>query len=65
MVHDKKQIFALADDGTLRLIEANPKEFKVIDETKVADDSWAHLAVQGDLVIVRTLNRLTTSRWDD
>ncbi len=60
-----KQILALADNGILRLIEATPERFNLVDEMKVADDSWAHIAVQTDLVIVRALDRLTVYRWSN
>ncbi|MCM2374394.1 PQQ-binding-like beta-propeller repeat protein [Aporhodopirellula aestuarii] len=63
MAHNDNKILALADDGVLRLIDPNPERFTVIDEIKVADDSWAHIAVQGDLVIVRALDRLAAYRW--
>ena len=34
-----------------------------MDEVSVAKDSWAHLAVQGDLVIIRDLNALKVYSW--
>lgn len=65
MARNGNQILALADDGNLRLMDATPERFTVTDETKVAEDSWAHIAVQGDLVFVRALDRLTALRWGD
>ena len=58
-----KQILALDSDGTLRLIAADPKELRIIDEMKVADDSWAHLAVDGNRVIVRALDSIVVYDW--
>jgi len=63
MAHNGNRILALADDGTLRLVDATPDSFNVVDEMKVAEDSWAHIALQGDLVIVRALDQLTVYRW--
>ncbi|TWU19117.1 PQQ-binding-like beta-propeller repeat protein [Allorhodopirellula heiligendammensis] len=65
MIHNHHQILALAENGVLRLIEGTPTEFLVIDEAKVAENSWAHLAVQDDLVIVRSLDRLSVYRWNN
>ena len=65
MARNGNKILALANNGTLRLIEATPDRFNVIDEMKVANDSWAHIAVQGNFVIVRALDRLTVFRWSD
>lgn len=63
-------ILALDADGQLRLIAADAEAFRMLSETKVADDSWAHLAVQpvagesgGFWVIVRALDRLRVYRW--
>jgi len=63
MVRQGSRILALSNDGQLRLIEATPEEYRVLDEQKVADDSWAHLGVQGEHVIVRSLNSLAVYRW--
>lgn len=63
MVTNGNRILALDSDGMLRLIEPSDRELRIIDQVKVADDSWAHLAVQDDLVIVRDLNALKVFRW--
>jgi len=65
MVANGKQILALDERGVLRLIRANPAEFELLDERKVSDISWAHLAVCDDEVFVRELNGLTVYRWRD
>ncbi|MEM6979594.1 MAG: PQQ-binding-like beta-propeller repeat protein [Planctomycetota bacterium] len=64
MVAAGDKILALANDGTLRLIRANPETFDVIDEMKVADDSWAYLAVENSQVIIRSLDALKVFAWD-
>jgi outer membrane protein assembly factor BamB len=68
------QILALDEAGQLRLIAADPSGYRLISEEKVADDSWAHLAVQpivggagdkdqGLAIIVRALDRIRVYRW--
>lgn len=57
------RILALDQRGQLLLIEPSVDEFKLIDKQDVATDSWAHLAVVDDLVLVRDLNALIVYRW--
>ena len=46
------------------MIRANPAKFEVISERKVAKgDTWAHLAVSGNMLIVRELEALTVFDW--
>jgi outer membrane protein assembly factor BamB len=65
MVSNGDQILALDNRGDLMLIQASDTELAVQDRMKVADDSWAHLAVQGDRVIVRDLKALKMYRWNN
>jgi len=60
---DQKKILALDSDGTLRLIAADPSELRILDEIKVAEDSWAHLAIAGGQVVVRTLDAIRVFNW--
>jgi outer membrane protein assembly factor BamB len=60
---DEKKILALDSDGTLRLIAADPSELRILDEFKVAEDSWAHLAVQGSTIVVRALDAIRVYSW--
>ncbi len=60
---DDREILALDSDGTLRLIAADPRELRIIDQIKVADDSWAHLAVDGNHLIVRALDAIRVYDW--
>ena len=64
LVTNGQRILSLNDRGELRLIRPVPDELDVIDQMKVADDSWAHLAVQDNLVIVRDLKALKVYRWE-
>ncbi|QDT12033.1 PQQ-binding-like beta-propeller repeat protein [Planctomycetes bacterium K23_9] len=63
MVSNGKQILALDNSGELLLIQADASELKVIDKQKVAEDAWAHIAVQDDLLIVRDLRAIKVFRW--
>ena len=63
MVANRDKILALDDRGILFLIHANPDKFDHLDSRKVAEDSWAHLAVAGDEVFVRDLGAVTAYRW--
>ncbi|GAB4135367.1 MAG: PQQ-like beta-propeller repeat protein [Planctomycetaceae bacterium] len=60
-----KQILALDQRGELLLIEANPKQFQLKNRLKISDEStWAHIAVCGNEVFVRSLNGLMVFRWN-
>ena len=65
LISNGKQILALEQRGDLMLIDANSDSFEVIDTRKVADDTWAHLAVRGDQVFVRDLNGITAYTWSE
>ena len=59
------RVLALGFDGTLRLIQATPDEAcKVLSERKIADqETWGHIAVDGELIIIRELKGLSVYRW--
>lgn len=63
MVANKERILALDERGILFLIRANPEKLEVIAERKVADDTWAHLAVAGDQLFIRELRALAVYDW--
>ncbi|QDT96099.1 PQQ-binding-like beta-propeller repeat protein [Gimesia aquarii] len=63
-VTDGEKILALDQKGDLLLIRANPEKFDLIDRRKIADDSWAHIAVSGNEIFVRALNDLSVYRWE-
>ena len=65
LVAQDDQILALADTGILRLIAADPTEYRVESERKVAEDSWGHLAVCSDELFVRDLEFLACFDWND
>lgn len=64
MVANGDQILALDNRGILFLIKANPKELTIESEFKVSDsETWAHIAVAGNEIIIRDLNQLTSFQW--
>lgn len=52
------QILGLTDGGDLLLIDATADEFRIVDQVNVAENSWAHLALSRDKLIVRDLNAI-------
>jgi outer membrane protein assembly factor BamB len=64
MVAQGDRILALDETGDLRLIRATPEEFELLGEAKVAaEESWAHLAIEGRDLYIRDVKGLTASRW--
>lgn len=65
MIAQGNRILALDSDGELFLIQANPKEFELIDRLKIGDaETWAHLAISGNELFVRELNAMAVYRWN-
>jgi len=64
LVTNGETILALDEQGDLLLIRANPNKFELLDTRKVADVSWAHLAVCGNNIIVRDLHAVTVYQWE-
>lgn len=59
-----EKILALDESGVLLLIEADPKQFKLLDRRQVSEqDAWAHVAVAGDQVFVREREAIAVYRW--
>jgi outer membrane protein assembly factor BamB len=63
MVVQNDKILALDCRGELLLIQASPESFQLIDQMKVADDAWAHLAVVGSTILVRSIDKMMAFRW--
>ena len=59
MVTDGQKILALDQKGELLLIKASPTKFELLDQRKVAEDSWAYLAVSGKDLFIRDLKQLS------
>jgi outer membrane protein assembly factor BamB len=63
-VTDGTKILALDQNGELLLIRADPEKFDLIDRRQVADDSWAHIAVVGNGIIVRGLYEVLAFQFE-
>ena len=63
MIAAGDKILALDQRGDLLMIKSNSQEFELIDKRKVADDSWAHVALTQDDVVVRDLKKVTLFKW--
>jgi outer membrane protein assembly factor BamB len=64
LVAQDNRILALDQDGELFLLKATPTAFEEIDSRPVSDsDTWAHLAVAGDQLFIRSLNGLASWGW--
>jgi outer membrane protein assembly factor BamB len=64
LVAQKDRILALDQRGDLLLIRANPEKFDLLGSRKISDqETWGHLAVCGDQVFVRELQRISVYRW--
>jgi outer membrane protein assembly factor BamB len=66
MVSNGEKILALDQAGKIRLISHNPAEYTMLGELKVTDEeAWAHLAIAGSDVVIRTQKSLCLYKWKD
>ncbi len=63
LVANRDRILALDERGVLLLLNANPTRLEILSRRKLADDSWAHVAVAGQEIFIRELNALTAYDW--
>ena len=63
LVTNGKKIIGLDQSGKLMLMNANPEKFELLDNREVGTDSWAHVAVTKDNVVVRNLRDVTVYEW--
>ncbi|MFM8573412.1 MAG: PQQ-binding-like beta-propeller repeat protein, partial [Pirellula sp.] len=64
MVSNGEKILALDQAGKIRLIAHNPAEYTMLGELKIADEeAWAHLAIAGSDVVIRTQKSLCLYQW--
>ena len=64
LITQGSRLLALDEKGILYLIQADPAEFKLLAEKKISDsETWAHLAMDGDLIVIRSLNKLQAFHW--
>ena len=65
MVVNDSQALALDERGELLLLSLTPDGFEEVSRVKVSNQpTWAHLAVCGDEVFVRSLDELIVYRWN-
>ena len=64
MVSNENRVLALDEQGMLYLFDASPDAFELLDWRSISDDpTWAHLAVSGEQLFVRSLSGLSAYRW--
>ncbi len=64
LISQGQRLLALDEKGILFLIQADPAGFKLIAEKPISDSgTWAHLAMDGDLIVIRALNKLQAFHW--
>jgi outer membrane protein assembly factor BamB len=64
MLRQGSRILSLSSEGTLRLMQADPTGFRMIDEREVATTStWGHVVADAGQVFVRELEALTVFGW--
>ena len=64
MIASGTRILALDQNGTLHLIDANPKELKILESRKITEnESWAHIAFDKNQIIIRDLKSLMVFDW--
>lgn len=63
IVASKDRFLALDERGILFLVRANPEKLEILDERKVADNTWAHLAIAGNQLFIRELRALAVYDW--
>ena len=65
LIHQDNRILALDQKGELLLINASPEALQILDRRKISpkDPTWAHVGIQGDLLMVRSLKGLAVYQW--
>lgn len=65
LVAHGRRLLALDERGELLLLAANPAKFELLDRRKISDaDTWAHLGVSGQDLLVREREALAVWRWE-
>lgn len=64
MIVGGDQILALVDSGDLLLIQADPRQFRMLDRTTISQEPcWAHLALSNDKIFIRSQRGLNAYQW--
>lgn len=65
LIARQDRILALSNTGFLRLIQADPTHYDLLDEVEISEsESWAHLAVAGSQLFVREQHALAAYAWE-
>ncbi|MBS0265167.1 MAG: PQQ-binding-like beta-propeller repeat protein [Planctomycetes bacterium] len=65
LVANGDKILALDERGSLFLIRANTAKYDQIDTRKISEsETWAHLAICGQEVFIRSLDAMLAFRWE-
>lgn len=66
MVAQADRILGLDERGWLYLLAAAPDQCRILDSRKVSEvETWAHLAVSGDRLLIRELRAIAAWQWSD
>lgn len=64
LVANGNMILGLDQKGILYLLKANSQELEIVDQRQIAEgETWAHLAVAGEHIVIRDLYGLTLFQW--
>lgn len=63
LVGNRDRLLALDERGILLLLATNPSRLEILDQRKIAEDTWAHLAVSGQDLFVREIRALAAYEW--
>lgn len=65
MINRENQILALDQKGELILFNASPESFEIGDRRAVSpkDPTWAHLGLDGDRLLIRSLKGISVWQW--
>ena len=63
MMANGDKLLALDESGKLMLIQSSADEFRLIDQTTVGDNAWAHVAIVNNEIFVRDLRELKAFVW--
>ncbi len=64
MISNGDVILALDQTGILYLMDVDTSGLKILDKRKISDgETWAHVAMGGNEIFVRSLNELSAFQW--
>ena len=67
MICRENLILALDQAGALLLVQASPKKLDIVDRRTVSErePTWAHLGIEGEMLLVRSLKDVSVWRWKE